>query len=105
MMSLMRTATGKEDPDLPLLQRVSSFELPASEIVAQINASVRDRHISTSTVQRRLCVSGLHGNLSFEIFCSNCCVFVRRRVGGRMRSECVVPNVKHGGSGVGVLCW
>ena len=32
-----------------------------------------------------------------EIFYSNRCVFVRRRVGERMISECVVPIVKHGG--------
>jgi hypothetical protein len=30
-LSLMRTATGKEDPELPLLQRISSLELPASD--------------------------------------------------------------------------
>ena len=29
---LMRTATGIEDPELPLLPRISSLELPASEI-------------------------------------------------------------------------
>ena len=38
-LALMKTATGKEDPELPLLQRISSLELPASEIAAQINAS------------------------------------------------------------------
>ena len=38
-LALMRTATGKEDPELPLLQRIRSLELPASEIAAQINAS------------------------------------------------------------------
>jgi hypothetical protein len=38
-LALMRTATGKEDPELPLLQRISSLELPPSEIAAQINAS------------------------------------------------------------------
>ena len=37
-LALMRTATGKEDPELPLLKRISSLELPASEIAAQINA-------------------------------------------------------------------
>uniref|UniRef100_A0AAZ3P8X1 Transcription initiation factor TFIID subunit 6 n=1 Tax=Oncorhynchus tshawytscha TaxID=74940 RepID=A0AAZ3P8X1_ONCTS len=37
-LALMRTATGKGDPELPLLQRISSLELPASEIAAQINA-------------------------------------------------------------------
>jgi hypothetical protein len=35
----MRTATGKEDPELSLLQRINSLELQASEIAAQINAS------------------------------------------------------------------
>ena len=38
-LSLIRTATGKEDPEVLLLQRISSLELPASEIAAQINAS------------------------------------------------------------------
>ena len=53
-LALMRTATGKEDP-----------ELPASEIAAQINTSQSSstRHISTSTVQRRLPESGLHGQI------------------------------------------
>jgi hypothetical protein len=113
----MRTATGKEDPELPLLQRISSLELPATEIAAKINApqSSSNRHISTSTVQRRLSESSLQGRIAakkpllkdtnkklalakkheqwtldqwkyvlwsdestFEIFGSNCCVFVRR---------------------------
>ncbi|CDQ73069.1 unnamed protein product [Oncorhynchus mykiss] len=57
------SATGKKDPELPLLQRINSLELPASDIAAQINASQSssNRHITTSTVQRRLCESGLHG--------------------------------------------
>ena len=65
-VALMRTATGKVDPELPLLQRISSLELPASEIAAQINASQSssNRHISTSTVQRRLRESGLHGRIA-----------------------------------------
>ena len=65
-LALMRTATGTEDPELPLLQRISSLELPASEIAAQINASQSssNRHISTSTVQRRLRESGLHGRIA-----------------------------------------
>ena len=56
-LALMRTATAKEDPELPLLQRINSLEL-----TAQINASQssNNRHISTSTVQRRLCESSLH---------------------------------------------
>ena len=65
-VALMWTATGKEDPELPLLQRIRSLELPASQIAAQINASQSSskRHISTSTVQRRLCESGLHGRIA-----------------------------------------
>ena len=103
--------------------------------------SSSNRHISTSTVQRRLRESGLHGHIAaknslqkvtnnkkrlawakkhkqwtldrwksvlwsdeskFEICLSNCRVFVRRRVGERMISACVVPTVKHGG---GVMVW
>ena len=64
-LTLMRTATGMEDPELPLLQWISSLELPASEIAAQINASQSssNRHISTSTVQSVLHESGLHGQI------------------------------------------
>ena len=103
-----------------------------------------NRHISTPTLQRRLCESRLHGQFAakkpplkdtnnkkrlawakkheqwtldqwksvlrfdeskFEIFCSNRRIFVKRRVGERMISACVVPTVKHGGSGVMVVCW
>jgi hypothetical protein len=38
-LALMRTATGQEDIELPLLQRISSLELTAPQIAAQINAS------------------------------------------------------------------
>ena len=99
--------------------------------------SSHNRHISKSTVQRRLHESGLHGFISEKkpllndtnkkkrlalgqetramdirpveicplvwvqtIFGSNRLVFVRRRVGERMISTCVVPTVKHGGGGV-----
>ena len=37
-LALMRTATGMEDPELSLLQRINSLELLVSEIAAQINA-------------------------------------------------------------------
>ena len=63
-LALMRTASGKEDPELPLLQRISSLALPDSEIAAQINASQSSSNISTSTVQRRLRESGLHGQIA-----------------------------------------
>jgi hypothetical protein len=53
-LSLMRTATRDEDPEFPLLQGISSFELTASQIAAQANTlqSSSNRNISTSTVQR-----------------------------------------------------
>jgi hypothetical protein len=128
-LALMRTATGKEDPELPLLQRIRSLELPTLKITAQIN----------QLVQRRLCESGFHGRIAankpllkdtnnkkrldwdkkhkqwrldqwksvlwsdefkFEMFGSNWHVFVRCRVVERMISTCVVPTVKHGGGGV-----
>ena len=129
-------ATGKEDPKLPQLKRISSLELTAPQIAAQINAS-RNWHISTSTVQRRLRESGLHGRIAakkpllkdtnkkkrlawakkheqwtldrwnsalwspnFEIFGFNRLGFVRRGVGERIISACVVPTMKHGGGGV-----
>ena len=38
-LALMMTATGMEDPELSLLQRIRELELPASETAAQINAS------------------------------------------------------------------
>jgi hypothetical protein len=38
-LALMRTTTGREDPELPLLQRMRSLELTAHQIAAQINAS------------------------------------------------------------------
>jgi hypothetical protein len=46
-LALMRTATGTTDPELPLLQRISSLELTAHQIAAQINASQNssNRHI------------------------------------------------------------
>ena len=65
-LALMRFATGKEDPESPLLQKISSLELPASENAAQINASqsLSNRHISTSTVQMKLRESGLDGRIA-----------------------------------------
>jgi hypothetical protein len=48
-------ARRKEDPESPLLQRISSLELTAPQIADQINASQSssNRQISTSTVKRR----------------------------------------------------
>ena len=127
-LALMRTAIGKEDPELPTSLRNCGQNKFFTEW--------SNRHISTSTVQRRLRESGLHGRIAakkpllkdtnnkkrlawakkheqwtldwwksvfwtdkskFEITGSNCCVFVRCRVGEWMISACVVPTVKHGG--------
>jgi hypothetical protein len=65
-LALMRTTTGKEDPELPLLQRINSLEVTAPQIAARINASQssRNRHIATSTVQRRLREPGLQGRIA-----------------------------------------
>ena len=63
--ALMRTTTGKEEPELTLLQRISSLELPASEIAAQINDSKSSRDTAQhTTVQKRLCESALHGRMA-----------------------------------------
>jgi hypothetical protein len=67
-LALLRTFTGKENPELPLLQRINSLELTAPQIAAQINVSQSsgNRDISTSTVQRRLRESyALSNSLSF----------------------------------------
>ena len=47
-LALRKTATGKEDPEITLLQRIRLLELPASEIAAQINVSQSssNRHIN-----------------------------------------------------------
>ena len=47
-LDLMRTATGKEDQELPLLQMINSLELTEPQIAAQINASKSssNRHLN-----------------------------------------------------------
>jgi hypothetical protein len=62
-LALMSTATGKEDPELPLLQRINSLELPASEIAAQINVSLSssNRHLNS------------HCSETIRTSWSNCC--------------------------------
>ena len=65
-LARMRTATGKEDPELFRVTNLRNPQLTAPQIAAQINASQSSsyRHISTSTVQRRLRESGLHGRIA-----------------------------------------
>jgi hypothetical protein len=47
-LALMRTTTGKDDPELPLLQRISSLQLTTVQVAAQINAShsSSNRHLN-----------------------------------------------------------
>jgi hypothetical protein len=61
-LALMRTATGKEDPELFRVTSPRNWQFNAPQIAARINASQSssNRHISTSNVQRRLCELGLH---------------------------------------------
>ena len=68
-LALMRTTTGKEDPESPLLQRISSLEITAPrklQPLKKTSQSSSNRHISTSTVQKRLRDSGLHGQIAEE---------------------------------------
>ncbi|CAJ0957905.1 unnamed protein product [Ranitomeya imitator] len=66
----MRTAPGKEDQESPLLLRISLSESPASETAARIRDQVNatqissSRHISTTTVKKRLCAADLHGKIA-----------------------------------------
>jgi hypothetical protein len=41
---LRRTATGKEDPELPLLQRISSLELQAPKNASEFNSMKSGLH-------------------------------------------------------------
>ena len=63
-LALMRPATGMEDPELPLLQRISTL-VPASEIAAQINASQSssNRHFNINCSDET-CELGLHGRIA-----------------------------------------
>ena len=119
-LALMRTATGKEDPELPLLQRISSLEITAHQIAAQINPAFMDLIAAKKPLlkdtnnKKRLAWAKKHEQWTldqwksvlwsdeskYEIFGYNRRVFVRCREGERMISACVVPTVTHGGGGV-----
>ena len=62
-LALMRTDTGKEEPELPLLQRISLL-VNCTSYCSRNKCNKSNRHISTSTVQRKLCKSGLHGRIA-----------------------------------------
>jgi hypothetical protein len=51
-LAVMRTATGKEDPELPLLQRISSLLTSLTNCSPNKSSRVQVTDISTSTVQR-----------------------------------------------------
>ena len=56
-LALMRTATGMEDPELPLLQNYQCQKLQSKYMLHR----VQQTHLNIKTVQRRLCESDLHG--------------------------------------------
>ena len=55
-LALMRTATGKEEPEF------FAAEVKFISVTSFRNCS--PNNISTSTVQRRLCESGIHGRIA-----------------------------------------
>ncbi|XP_073529695.1 uncharacterized protein [Phyllobates terribilis] len=72
--------------------------LTVAQIRDQVNAtqSSSSRHISTTTVKRRLCVAGLHGKIAAR----KPLLGTGNKKGERMDSTCLVPTVKNGGGGV-----
>ena len=88
-LALMRTATGTEDPEIPLLQRISSLELTAPQIKAQIQWAKKHEQWTLDRWKSAL----WSDESKFEVFGSNRRVFVRRRVGEQIISACVVPTV------------
>ena len=97
-LALMRTATGMEAPELALLQRIRSLELTAPQVAEQINASQSssNRHISTSTVERRLRESGLHGQMPAKkppLTCHNTTDWLKRNK--KERNSTHEPLTRH----------
>ncbi|XP_073525152.1 uncharacterized protein [Phyllobates terribilis] len=81
--------------------RVTSLRnrrLTAAQIRDQVNAtqSSSSRHISSTTVKRRLCAAGFHGKIAAR----KPLLRTGNKKGERMDSTCLVPTVKHGGGGV-----
>jgi hypothetical protein len=118
-LALMRTATGKRDPELPLLQRISALEFHRVQVTDtsqnKLTAWIMPLLLKDTNNNKRLAWAKKHKQWTLdrwksvlwsepkcEIFGSKLLVFVRRRVGARMISVCVVPSVKHGG---GVMVW
>ena len=67
-LELMRTATGKEDPELPLLQRMSSLELPGSHEDYLRNGRTRVTSAAEDTFIRVNCTSDYSPNECFTEF-------------------------------------
>ena len=85
-----------------LLQRISSLEITAHQIAAQINASQSstNRHISTSTVQRT--ESGLHGQIDAKKPLLKD-TKKKKRFAWAKKHKQWTWLVKHGGAGVMVI--
>jgi hypothetical protein len=52
-LALMRTNTGKEDSELPLVQRIRSLELNAPQIAAQMNSAKKETSLFQDPVFQR----------------------------------------------------
>jgi hypothetical protein len=124
MMKLTLMRTEKEDTGLPAPQIAaqinasqcsSNRHIPPSTVQRRLRESGLHGQIAARkplqkgiNKKKRLAWAKKHEQWKsvlwsydkFEIFVSNLCVFVRRRVGERMISARVVPVVKHGGGGV-----
>ena len=83
----------------------SSLELTAPQIAAQINAwqSSSNRHISTSTVQKRLRESGLHGWIATKKPLLKDTNKRKRLAWAKKHEQWILDRWKS--DGVGVLCW
>ena len=62
-LTLMRTATEKEYPELPRLKRISSLELSASEITAQVTDTSQNQLFRGDYVNQAFMVKLLKRNL------------------------------------------
>ena len=67
-LALMRTATGKEDPELPMLQRISSLELTVSHEDRHRKASPRVTSAAEDKLIRDTSLRNCSSNKCFTEF-------------------------------------
>jgi hypothetical protein len=54
ILVLMRTAKGKEDPEIPLLQRISSSELTASAFMELLRIAAKKPLLKDTNKKKRI---------------------------------------------------